>query len=47
MKRGSVHGVDNLHVVAASAMPCLPRANTNIPTIMLAEKLAAGMIAGK
>jgi choline dehydrogenase len=32
-----VHSVDALRVVDASIMPVIPRANTNIPTIMLAE----------
>jgi 5-(hydroxymethyl)furfural/furfural oxidase len=39
-RNGQVHGIDGLHVVDASVMPRVPRANTNIPTIMLAEKLA-------
>ena len=38
-----VIGVDNLRVVDASIMPVIPRANTNIPTLMLAEKCAAEM----
>ena len=41
-----VHGVAGLRVVDASIMPVIPRGNTNIPTIMVAEKVAAGMIDG-
>jgi len=37
---GKVHGLDNLYVCDASLMPAIPRANTNTPTIMMAEKLA-------
>jgi choline dehydrogenase-like flavoprotein len=39
-ERGLVHGVRNLRVADASLMPLIPRANTNIPTIMLAERIA-------
>jgi choline dehydrogenase-like flavoprotein len=35
--RCRVHGVDGLRVVDASVMPSLPRANTHIPTVALAE----------
>jgi choline dehydrogenase-like flavoprotein len=38
---GSVHGIDRLHVADASVMPTIPSANTNLPTIMLAERIAA------
>jgi 5-(hydroxymethyl)furfural/furfural oxidase len=42
----SVHGVEGLRVVDASIMPTIPRANLNIPTIMLAEKIADSILAG-
>jgi 5-(hydroxymethyl)furfural/furfural oxidase len=38
---GRVRRVEGLRVADASVMPTVPRANTNIPTIMIAEKLAA------
>jgi choline dehydrogenase len=39
--RGKVHGADDLHVVDAAIMPTIPAANTNLPTLMLAERCAA------
>jgi 5-(hydroxymethyl)furfural/furfural oxidase len=38
---GRVRRIEGLRVADASVMPTVPRANTNIPTIMIAEKLAA------
>ncbi|WP_218510372.1 GMC family oxidoreductase [Variovorax sp. dw_308] len=43
---GRVHGVHNLRVVDASIFPVIPGANTNAPTIMVAERIAAGMLDG-
>jgi choline dehydrogenase len=39
--RGWVHGVDALSIADASIMPSIPAANTNVPTIMVAERAAA------
>lgn len=37
---GLVYGLSNLRVCDASLMPSIPRANTNMPTIMMAERIA-------
>jgi choline dehydrogenase len=39
--RGQVHGVDNLYVADASIMPVVPRANTNIPALVVGERISA------
>ena len=42
--QGRVKGVQGLRVVDASIFPVVPCANTNFPTLMAAEKIAAGMM---
>ena len=39
-----VHGVSGLRVADASIMPAVPCANTNFPTIMIGEKVAANIL---
>ena len=41
--QGRVYGVDGLRVADASIMPELISGNTNIPTLMVAEKIAASI----
>jgi 5-(hydroxymethyl)furfural/furfural oxidase len=40
---GAVHGVPGLMVADASVMPNVPSGNTHLPTVMVAEKIAAGL----
>jgi choline dehydrogenase-like flavoprotein len=41
---GLVDGFANVHAVDASVFPDIPRANTYLPTLMLAERLAARLV---
>jgi 5-(hydroxymethyl)furfural/furfural oxidase len=43
---GEVYGVQGLRVVDASIFPIVPCANTNLPTMMVAEKIADGILSG-
>jgi choline dehydrogenase len=38
---GKVHGLENLRVADASIMPDCIRANTNLTTMMIGERIAA------
>jgi 5-(hydroxymethyl)furfural/furfural oxidase len=40
---GRVRSLHGLRVIDGSIMPTVPRGNTNIPTLMVAEKIAAAM----
>ena len=42
--RGAVHGVHALWVADASVMPTIPTANTNLPTMMVAEQIASCLV---
>ena len=42
---GRVHGIGGLRVADASIMPSLPRCNTNLTTMMIAEKISDMIIA--
>lgn len=42
---GKVIGVEGLRVADASIMPTVPRANTNLPTIMIGEKISDHILA--
>ena len=44
--RCRVIGIDGLVVCDASVMPIVPRANTMLPTVMVAERIAADLAAG-
>jgi len=37
---GAVHGLERLHVCDSSIIPTVPRANTNLTTIAIAERIA-------
>jgi choline dehydrogenase-like flavoprotein len=41
---GRVRGIGGLRVADSSIFPKVPRGNTNLPTLMVAEKIADGMV---
>jgi choline dehydrogenase len=44
---GKVHGLEGLRVVDASIMPDCIRANTNVTTMMIGERVAEWIKQGK
>ncbi|MBB3237424.1 GMC family oxidoreductase [Phyllobacterium endophyticum] len=44
---GRVYGIEGLRVCDASLMPSIPCANTNLPTIMIAERVADFILASR
>jgi choline dehydrogenase len=42
-----VHGLRALRVVDASVIPFVPRANTHLTTVMIAEVMAERILAGR
>jgi choline dehydrogenase len=46
-ERGRVYGLDNCYVGDASIMPAVPRANTNIPALVAALRIAGCLLEGQ
>ncbi len=42
--QGKVQGWDNLYVADASIMPVIPRANTNLPALVVGERIAGWLL---
>jgi choline dehydrogenase len=37
--RGRIHGIDNLFVADSAIMPVVPRANTNVPAVVVGARI--------
>ena len=44
--RGRIHGLDNVFVADCSIMPVIPRANTNVPAVVVGERIAGWLLGG-
>jgi choline dehydrogenase len=42
--RGRVHGLENVFVADCSIMPIIPRANTNLPAVVVGERIAGWLL---
>ena len=43
---GRLHGLDRILVADCSLIPVVPRANTNVPAVVVGERIADGLLAG-
>jgi choline dehydrogenase len=44
--RGRVRGLENVYVADCSVIPVIPRANTNVPAVVIGERIASWLLAG-
>jgi choline dehydrogenase len=42
--RGRVRGLENVFVADCSIMPVIPRANTNVPAVVVGERIAGWLL---
>lgn len=42
--RGRVHGLDNVYVADCAIVPVIPRANTNVPAVVIGERIAGWLL---
>jgi choline dehydrogenase len=42
--RGRIHGLDNAFVADCSIIPVIPRANTNVPAVVIGERIASWLL---
>jgi choline dehydrogenase len=43
--KGRIHGLENAFVADCSIMPVIPRANTNVPAVVIGERIAEWLLA--
>ncbi len=42
--QGKVHGIDGLFIADCSIMPVIPRANTNVPAVVVGERIVSWLV---
>jgi choline dehydrogenase len=45
--KGRVHGLENVFIADCSIMPVIPRANTNLPAVVVGERIAGWLLGGE